>query len=45
MEPDIGQEIFITDDLLHLLKYGDIADVPVMMGTSRDDGSYLVPGK
>lgn len=44
VEPNAGQEMFLSDDPMELLMYGELADVPVMMGSTRDDGSFLVPG-
>lgn len=42
MEPNVGQESFIIDDPLNLLKYGEIVDVPIMIGTSKDEASFLL---
>ena len=43
VEPDVGQEIFISTDPWTMLKSYDIADVPVMIGIMHDETSFMVP--
>lgn len=45
VEPDFGQERFLTDSPWEILKSGDIADVPVIFGFSRDEALFMTPGK
>lgn len=42
---DYGIERFLTKDPLVSLKEGDIANVPVMIGTTKDEFAYKALGK
>ena len=45
VEPDVGQEIFLTNDPWTLMKRDDVADVPVMIGTTVDETAFMAPSK
>lgn len=45
VEPNAGQEIFMPNDPWTLIKNGDIFDVPVMIGMTRDETAFMAECK
>ncbi|XP_058804192.1 juvenile hormone esterase-like [Phymastichus coffea] len=43
VEPDVGQDIFLTNDPWTLVKKDDIADVPLMIGVALDETAFITP--
>nr|QCC89017.1 carboxylesterase 2 [Meteorus pulchricornis] len=44
VESDVGQEIFLSNDPWTLIKYGDIADVPTIIGLTKDESKFMIKG-
>jgi carboxylesterase type B len=44
VEVDMGQEIFLPADPWTLLKFGKIADVPLIAGFTTDESLFFIEG-
>lgn len=45
IEPELGQERFLTDHPVRLILQDKFAKVPIMTGVTRDEFSYSALGK
>lgn len=45
VEPNVGQEVFMTNDPWTMMKTEDLVDVPIMIGMNLDETSFMAPSK